>query len=56
MFLDDLFLNTWPCTVDETVLPVGIVVIFSFLNISMGFTPVVMELSSNASSVHYCNS
>lgn len=44
MFLDDLFLNTRPCAVEETVLSFCIAVVFSFLGISMGFRLVVMDL------------
>lgn len=44
MFLDDLFLNKRPCTAEENVLFVCINVMFSFLNISMGFTLVVKDL------------
>lgn len=52
MFLDDLFLNTRPCTVEETVLSFCIVVMFSFLNISMGFTLVVMDLHLSEQELH----
>jgi hypothetical protein len=44
VYLDDLFLNKRPCTAEETVLFVCINVMFSFLNISMGFTLVVTDL------------
>jgi hypothetical protein len=52
VFLNDLFLNTRPCTVEETVLSVCIVVIFSFLNISMGFKLVVMDLYLSEQVMH----
>jgi hypothetical protein len=52
VFLDDLFLNTRPCRVEENVLPFCIVVMFSFLNISMGFTLVVMDLHLSEQELH----
>jgi hypothetical protein len=50
--MDNFFLNTRPCTVEETVLSFCIIVMFSFLNISMGFTLVIMDLHLSEQELH----
>jgi hypothetical protein len=52
VFLDYLFVNTRPCRVEETVLSFYIVVMFSFLAISMGLKLVVVDLHLSEQELH----